>query len=288
MPKIRIMMMSSLIVISGFPAQAQVSFEMVKDRQKRLYFANITVSEQSVAFGYSHRDQTTPEPPPATVEAIASGPGRSDALAVYSRGMAYVDRKDYVQAIKLFRLAAKKGYAPAQNALGDRYYNGEGVTPNYAEAFNWYQLAAAQGLKDAQYSLGLMYRNGEGGPRNYDDALEFFRLAEAQGDARAQYMLGVMYENGEGVTRTYAEAVKWYRLAAAQGFAPAQHRLGIIYSEDHDGVSMDYVRAYMWFDLAAGTATERDAVAAKMTPSQIAAAQEMAKACQQRNFKDCD
>ena len=47
------------------------------------------------------------------------------------------------------------------------------------------------------------------------------------------------------------------------------------------GLKQDYVRAHMWFNLAgtAGNATgvkDRDLVAAKMTPQQIAEAQKMA------------
>jgi TPR repeat protein len=59
------------------------------------------------------------------------------------------------------------------------------------------------------------------------------------------------------------------------------------------GVTQDYVRAHMWFNLsgASGVASgvqNRDIIAAMMTPQQIAEAQKMARECQQHNFKDCD
>jgi hypothetical protein len=49
----------------------------------------------------------------------------------------------------------------------------------------------------------------------------------------------------------------------------------------------------MWFNLAGASGDTngvkyRDAVAAKMTPQQIAEAQKMARECEQRNFKDSD
>lgn len=58
------------------------------------------------------------------------------------------------------------------------------------------------------------------------------------------------------------------------------------------GVPMDYVRAHIWFNLAAvkGDADAvkgRDFVAGKMTPQQMAEAQKLARECQARNFKNC-
>jgi TPR repeat protein len=59
------------------------------------------------------------------------------------------------------------------------------------------------------------------------------------------------------------------------------------------GVVQDYVRAHMWFNLGAvsGKAekatSNRDSLAAKMTPAQIAEAQKIARECQARSFKDC-
>lgn len=138
----------------------------------------------------------------------------------------------------------------------------------------------------------MVYFNGRGVTQDDAEAVKWFRLAAAQGNADAQSNLGTMYGNGQGVAQDYAEVVKWFRLAAAQGNAAAQNNLGVMY-RDGQGVKQDYVRAHMWFNLggASGDVSEvknRDLVAAKMTPQQIAAAQKMARECQQRNFKGCD
>jgi TPR repeat protein len=78
--------------------------------------------------------------------------------------------------------------------------------------------------------------------------------------------------------------VKWYRRAAEQGYIPAQVYLGIRYDQG-TGVSQDYIKAHMWFNLAAGASTgkemedaaeRRELVARKMTPQQIAEAQRLA------------
>ena len=96
--------------------------------------------------------------------------------------------------------------------------------------------------------------------------------------------------------QAFQEAVKWYHLAAAQGYEFAQVNLGVMYSKGR-GVRQDFVRAYMWFNLAAAalsgdsrdTATrKRDRIASKMTAEQIATAQEMARRCQESKLKNCD
>jgi TPR repeat protein len=91
-----------------------------------------------------------------------------------------------------------------------------------------------------------------------------------------------MYANGQGVPQDYVEAVVWYRKATDQGHAGAQNNLGVMY-DDGQGVAKDAVSAHMWFNLSAARGTEsaatnRDDVATKMTPAQIADAQQRASA----------
>jgi hypothetical protein len=86
--------------------------------------------------------------------------------------------------------------------------------------------------------------------------------------------------------------MRWYRLAAQQGHTRAQHNLGLMYGLGQ-GVAQDYVRAYMWFNVAAVNGNKlsvenRDIVASKMTPPQIEQAQQMARECIASNFKKCD
>jgi TPR repeat protein len=59
------------------------------------------------------------------------------------------------------------------------------------------------------------------------------------------------------------------------------------------GVLQDSVKAHMWFNLAAAKgdadgAHNRDSLAKRMTPQQIAEAQKMARDCLARNLKGCD
>ncbi len=115
--------------------------------------------------------------------------------------------------------------------------------------------------------------------------LEFKPLAE-KGHAKAQLALGVMYELGRGVPQDSAEAVKLYHKAAEQGHAAAQYDLGLMYHKGH-GVPQDYVQAHVWYNLAALrsepgadqdiSVKNRDIIAEKMTPAQIAEAEKLVR-----------
>ena len=157
---------------------------------------------------------------------------------------------------------------------------------DYAAALREWRPLAEQGDYKAQNNLGVMYAQGEGVPQDYVEAVKWYRLAAEQSYAKAQNNLGVMYANGRGVKQDYAEAVKWYRRAAVQGYADAQYNLGVMYAKGH-GVKQDYVQAHLWFNLAAASqekpkereisARNRDDIAAKMPPAQIAEAQRLAR-----------
>ena len=131
-----------------------------------------------------------------------------------------------------------------------------------------------------------MYELGEGVPQDYAEAVRWYRKAAEQGYAEAQNNLGLMYDMAQGVPQNYAEAVKWYRKAAEQGNDIGQYNLGFMYANGQ-GVPQDYVQAHMWFNLAASRSEpgsdrdmavkNRDIIAAKMTPAQIAEAQRLAR-----------
>jgi uncharacterized protein len=125
-----------------------------------------------------------------------------------------------------------------------------------------------------------------------DDAAAALRelkpLAE-QGNAEAQFRLGSLFYQGWGVPQDYQEATRWLHKAADQKNVYAQVTLGTIYADGVQGVvAQDYSHALMWFILAAAQGDAeamklRDALATRMTPTQIAEGQKMA-----REFKPFD
>ena len=84
----------------------------------------------------------------------------------------------------------------------------------------------------------------------------------------------------------HAQAIKWYRKAAEQGDDEAQFELGWAYA-DGNNVPQDFIRAYMWFSLAAAHEDDtyaedyadgfRNSLAEKMTPAQLAEAKRLVR-----------
>ena len=148
---------------------------------------------------------------------------------------------------------------------------------------------------DTQYRLGIMYRRGEGITQDYEVAIEWFKLAAEQGNAFAQSNLGAMYDQGLGVTRDSSLGFKWFKLAAEQRNNYSLFILGEMYQQGR-GVTRDYIRAHMWWniaaseELAAGLGLARREfvkIQKDMTPAEVSKAQQLARECVDKNYKDC-
>jgi TPR repeat protein len=166
---------------------------------------------------------------------------------------------------------------------------------DYARAEQIARPLAEKGDPRAQYLLGQLYAKGLGLAPNPYEAARWYRRAAEQDDPESQAALGQSYEYGRGVSRNYGEAARWYRMAADRGQVEAQFLLGRMYERGY-GVGQDNVLAYVWFTLAANNtarsprpqdvearraaAQRRTTVAFRMTPDQIADADELIKAWQ--------
>jgi TPR repeat protein len=133
-------------------------------------------------------------------------------------------------------------------------------------------------------SAGL---SGEQAKYRHDHSVAAVRTAKPsarQRSARADALLGFKYEHGLGVPQSFDVAVNLYLRSAERGDPTGQFLLGLMYDKGH-GVSQDEVLAHKWLNLAAAHAPGRnreyylrlrDAIASKMTPAQVYAAQGMA------------
>ncbi len=173
----------------------------------------------------------------AAAPPVVAGP-LEDAVAAY-------ERRDYQTALRLLSPLAEQGNARAQLFVGLMHYRGEGVPQSFAEALKWYRLAANQGDGFAQIAVGSMYAAGESVPQSFAEALKWYRLAANNGQGHAQLLLGNLYAGGKGVAQDYVRAHMWYNLAAAQD---------VLFAKE-----------------------QRDGIALKMTPAQIAEAQKLAR-----------
>ena len=120
------------------------------------------------------------------------------------------------------------------------------------------------------------YRNGD-----YATALAGYMALAKKGNAEAQFRLGIMHDKGRGVPENDAEAIQWFRKAAAWGHVESQINLGVMHAQGQ-GVRQDNVMALYWFTLASAKGSRyawlnRQLLAGRMTSSEIAAAEKLAK-----------
>ena len=64
--------------------------------------------------------------------------------------------QDYVEAARLYRLAAAQGSVVAHYFIGLLYHEGKGVPQDYVEAARLYRLAANQGCVEARPALSSL------------------------------------------------------------------------------------------------------------------------------------
>jgi TPR repeat protein len=101
------------------------------------------------------------------------------------------------------------------------------------------------------------------------------------------------YDSGD-----FATALREWMPLAEQGDASAQFNLGLMYAKGQ-GVLQDYVRAHMWWSIAASSGNKtavknRDIIAKEMTPTggaipfgTIEDAQKLARECVRKKYKGC-
>ena len=147
-----------------------------------------------------------------------------DAEEQFEIGLEYYDKKNYIQAVYCFKIAAEQGYIEAQYMMGYCYYsNDKGVEHDPKQAIYWFTKAANQGKVTAQYLLGTLYLTGENGIKDNQQAEYWLIKAAEQGESVAQYTLGVYYLNTfGGIIKDDVKAFYWLNKSAEQSNADAQ------------------------------------------------------------------
>lgn len=242
---------------------------------------------------------------PVAQEALGLKYMRKALGRIQSGTRATTDDQQIIElALKWLRAAAEQGMVDSQLTLGRLYYEGKLVKLDEFEAAKWLRKVAdrqnGRTTASAQYMLGMIFYKGdcEGDyypvpfrcietgffvPHGYEYAANWFRKAARSGNAEANYQLATMFETGRGVIQDYAEASRLFRAAIEAGDDQARGPLGQLFVR-----MRDYVSAHMWFNLAASAgdlrATKyRDDLAKLMEPAQIATAQELARAWDEKH-----
>lgn len=179
--------------------------------------------------------------------------------------------------------AAEAGDAAAQFALGTTYAEGRRVPRDFALAAQWYAKAAVQGLAPAEYRLAAFYEKGMGVPRDLAQARAWYQRAAEQGNVRAMHNFAVLAADGGDSGRPdYATAAQWFKKAAEYGVRDSQYNFAVLLARGL-GVQQNLVSSYTWFAIVAAqgdedSAKRRDAVGARLSANQLAAAKAIAAA----------
>lgn len=147
-----------------------------------------------------------------------------DLASLHERGYDTIP-VDSARALELCILSAEKGYAPAQNYLGFKYYRGEGIGKDIGKGLYWMEKAAMQGDPKGANNLGWMLSEGEGVIRDYVKAAFWLRRAADAGLPAGQAQLADLLRMGRGVAADTIAADSLYTLAIRGGLRDAEAKL---------------------------------------------------------------
>src|SRR6478609_8636529 len=80
--------------------------------------------------------------------------------ARFTEGLAFYSRKDYSNAISIFKKEAERGDGDAMYMLYSMNKKGEGMSKDSVEQLNWLKKSAATGQPAAMFFLGIMHFQG--------------------------------------------------------------------------------------------------------------------------------
>ena len=176
----------------------------------------------------------------------------SEVRALSMRADGHFNRKEYAEALVLYKQAAESGYAHAQYEMGVFYQNGfGGLQKDYAQAMYWYNKAIQQNNPTAWNNIGNMYSQGLGVVQDKAKAFECYKKASDLKSVTAPFNVAVMYEQGIGTQKDRSKAAYYYQLAFDRGCknAALYNNLGVCYM-DGVGVKKDYNKAKELFTKA--------------------------------------
>lgn len=137
---------------------------------------------------------------------------------------------------KVWTKAASLGSDEARCLIASLYYENGYAVRDRDKAIAWLEKPAKKGYAPAQLALGYIYYNTfEGGEQL--KCMDWFKKAAEQNNAEAQYAYGMLFNNldtGKSVIEGLKEGEKWLTKAAKNGYAEAYEELGNMYAYAND------------------------------------------------------
>ena len=154
---------------------------------------------------------------------------------VYQLGRAQDHLKNYIEALRDYKVAVSGGSVDAMVDLGAMYFRGHGVIQNYTTAFDYFSKAMAAGSSRGMADLAAMYGDGIGVPRDNAKSLDFAEKAIEAGNPFGLKIVADHYFNGAGVPRDFVMAAQYLQQAADIGDGLSMKFLANMYESGYLG-----------------------------------------------------
>ncbi|MDR2400152.1 MAG: sel1 repeat family protein [Deferribacteraceae bacterium] len=177
---------------------------------------------------------------------------QGDIEAAYDLGVLSEGERNYLSAVRFYRMAEKDTYAELR--LARLYSEGLGVARDEAAAADLIISATESGEAEALYMAGLAYRYGKGIPVDYEKALNNFLEASHRLYPPAYTQVGKFYEEGIGVESDREAAESYYRKAHNAGDTEGIYLLGALLEK-----KLNFEEAAFYYEAAAERGDNRSA-----------------------------
>jgi TPR repeat protein len=167
-------------------------------------------------------------------------------------------KKQYPEALKLFKQQATLGNGLAQFNVALFYDLGWGVSEDRKQACQWYQQAANSNMPGAMQQLGECYLNGTGLEQSTKLAFDWFIKAYQEGVIGAACQAGELLMMNNEIKQDLTKGLRLCIEAGQQGAINAQSKLGKWYFNG-TYLKQDYQQAFNWLHQAAGAKSAESA-----------------------------
>lgn len=156
-------------------------------------------------------------------------PLKTDEDILYEEACTYYDKREYIQAFKIFLNLANKNNSDAQNNIACMYIDGFGTEKNEEKAVYWWDKAIKNDNENSEYHLGY-YKIKIG---LIDEGFIFLEKAYEHCQDDATFLLAEYYYNGTYVNKDIEKSKSLYGKAIIFGNKDAIVKLiTLIYNEN--------------------------------------------------------
>lgn len=150
-------------------------------------------------------------------------------------------KRDYPAAGRYYAVLAKRGDVEAMRDAGLAFLNGK----EYKDALKWFKSGTEQGNITCTYYYGSMLVDGLGTEANPSRGFVYALKAAEGGLANAQYLVSRLYREGRGVAASATEADAWLGKAAYKGLAKAMFEYGLLAASKNDFIVASYMFSWL-------------------------------------------